>query len=125
MIKLFSFKKLKNKKKTLVIARTIASRLLAQRHRQGFLASVTWVRALVCTPVTLAVSYLPIGLAECSVDPRISCDARKLARTTRVTKKKKKNYCYAKATINVFTVESTINTNQNVIVKSSNFKCIL
>jgi hypothetical protein len=90
MMKLFSFKKLKNKKTTLVIARTIASRLLAQRHRQGFLASVTWVRALACTPVTLAVSYLPIELAECLVDPRISCGARKLARTTRVTKKKKR-----------------------------------
>jgi hypothetical protein len=36
-----------------------------------------------------------------------------------------KSYCYAKATTNVITVESTINTNQNVIVKSSNFKCIL
>ena len=36
-----------------------------------------------------------------------------------------KSYCYAKATINVIRVESTINTNQNIIVKSSNFKCIL
>jgi hypothetical protein len=63
--------------------------LVAQRQRQGFLVSVTWVRALACTPVTPAVFYLPAGLAGCSVDPGISCGARKLARTPRVTKKKK------------------------------------
>jgi len=34
------------------------------------------------------VSYLPTGLAGCSVGPGISCGARKLARTLRVTKKK-------------------------------------
>jgi len=50
---------------------------VAQRQRQGFLASVT-----------PAVSYLPTGLAGCSVDSGISCDARKLAQTLRVTKKK-------------------------------------
>jgi hypothetical protein len=36
-----------------------------------------------------AVSYLPTGLAGCSVGPGISCGACKLARTPRVTKKKK------------------------------------
>jgi len=35
------------------------------------------------------VSYLPTGLAGCSVGPGISYGARKLARTPRVTKKKK------------------------------------
>jgi hypothetical protein len=35
-----------------------------------------------------AVSYLFTGLAGCLVDPGISCGARKLARTHRVTKKK-------------------------------------
>ena len=35
------------------------------------------------------MSYLFIGLAGCSVGPGISCGARKLARTPRVTKKKK------------------------------------
>jgi hypothetical protein len=40
--------------------------------------------------VTPAVSYLPTGLAGCSVGPGISCGARKLTRTPRVTKKKKK-----------------------------------
>jgi len=70
-----------------------APRLVAQRKRQGFLTSVTWVRASACTPVTPAVSYLPTGLAGCSVDPRISCGTRKLARTPRVTKKKKRVWC--------------------------------
>jgi hypothetical protein len=36
------------------------------------------------------VSYLPTGLAGYSVGPGINFDARKLARTPRVTKKKKK-----------------------------------
>jgi len=58
---------------------------------QGFLTSVTWVRASACTSVTPAVSYLPTGLAGCSVGPGISCGARKLTRTPRVTKKKKKD----------------------------------
>jgi len=60
------------------------------RQRQGFLNSVTWVRVSACTPVTPAVFYLSTGLAGCSVGPGISCGARKLARTPRVTKKKKK-----------------------------------
>jgi len=64
-------------------------RLVAQRQRQGFLVSVIWVRALACTPVIPAVSYLPTGLAGCLVDPEISCGARKLARIPGVTKKKK------------------------------------
>ena len=62
-------------------------RLVAQRQRQGFIASVTWVRASACTSVTPAVSYLSTGLAMCSVDPEISCGARKLTRTPRITKK--------------------------------------
>jgi len=64
-----------------------APRLVAQRQMQDFLASVTWVRVLACTSVTPAVSYLSIRLAGCSVGPRISCGARKLARTPRVTQK--------------------------------------
>jgi hypothetical protein len=44
----------------------------------------------VYQPVTPVVPYLPTGLAGCSVGPRISCGARKLARTLRVIKKKKK-----------------------------------
>jgi len=35
------------------------------------------------------VSYLSTELAGCLVGPRISCAARKLARTPRVTKKKR------------------------------------
>jgi len=41
----------------------------------------------VCTHVISAVPYMSIGLAGCSMDPRISRDARKLARTSRVIKK--------------------------------------
>jgi hypothetical protein len=67
-----------------------APRLVAQRQRQGFLASVTWVRALACMSVIPVVSYLPTGLAGCSVGPGISCVALKLTLTPRVTKKKKK-----------------------------------
>ena len=52
------------------------------------LSLVTWVRASACTSVTPAVFYLSTGLAGCSVDPGISCGARKLDRTPRVTKKK-------------------------------------
>jgi len=59
--------------------------LVAQR----FLVFVIWVRALTCKSVTPAVFYLPAGLVGCSVDPGISCGARKLARTSRVKKKKK------------------------------------
>jgi hypothetical protein len=39
--------------------------------------------------VSPAVSYLPTGLARCSVGSGISCGVRKLTRTPRVTKKKK------------------------------------
>jgi hypothetical protein len=41
-------------------------------------------------PVILTVPYLSIGLAGCSVDPKINRDARKLVRTAEVIKKKKK-----------------------------------
>jgi hypothetical protein len=40
-------------------------------------------------PVTPVIFYLPTELAGYSVDPEISCGARKLARTPQVTKKKK------------------------------------
>jgi hypothetical protein len=63
---------------------------VAQRQRQGFLVSVTWVRVSACTPVTPAVSYQPTGLAGCLVGSGISCGVRKLARTPRVKKKKKR-----------------------------------
>jgi hypothetical protein len=61
---------------------------VAQRQRQGFLASVTWVRVSAWTPVTPAVSYLPTGHAGYSVGPGISCGACKLVRTPRIKKKK-------------------------------------
>jgi hypothetical protein len=70
----------------------MAPRLVAQRQRQGFLASVTWVRVSVYMSVTPAVSYLSTGLAGYSVGPGISCGARKLTRTPRVTKKKSDRY---------------------------------
>ena len=47
----------------------------------------------MCTFVILVVSYLFTGLAGCSVNPRISCDACKLARTPRIKKKKKFGSC--------------------------------
>jgi len=64
---------------------------VAQRSWQGFLASASWVQASTCTSVTPAVSYLPPGLAGCSVGPGISRGEHKLARTPRIIKKKKKN----------------------------------
>jgi hypothetical protein len=42
-------------------------------------------------PVILTVPYLSIGLAGCSVDPKINRDARKLVRTAEVIKKKKED----------------------------------
>jgi hypothetical protein len=63
---------------------------MAQQQRQGFLASVTWVRVSAYILVTSAVSYLPTRLAGCSVGPGIGCGARKLARTPWVTKKKRR-----------------------------------
>jgi len=65
----------------------VAPWLIAQLQRQGFLVSVTWVRVSAYTSVIPAVSYLLTGLAGCSVDLGISCDARKLARTLWITKK--------------------------------------
>jgi len=65
------------------------TRLVAQQQRQGFFASVIWVRDSACTLFIPAVSYLSTGLAGCSVGPEISCGACKLTRTPRVTKKKK------------------------------------
>jgi hypothetical protein len=50
----------------------------------------TRVQALLCTSVIPVVSYMLTGLARCSVDPGISCGARKLTRTPRIIKKKKK-----------------------------------
>jgi hypothetical protein len=43
-----------------------------------------------------AVSYLPTGLAGCSVGLKISHGTRKMARTPRVIKKKKKNLPFLK-----------------------------
>jgi len=42
----------------------------------------------MCMFIILTVFYMSIGLAGCSVSPRISCSVRKLARTPRVIKKK-------------------------------------
>jgi hypothetical protein len=56
----------------------------------GFLYLCILVQVSACASVTPAVFYLPTGLAGCSVDPEISRDARKLARTPRVIKKKKR-----------------------------------
>jgi hypothetical protein len=56
------------------------------------------IRSSLCMPVTLAVPYLPTGLAGCSVDPGISRGARKLTRTPRVIKKKME---YIKLKINI------------------------
>ena len=53
----------------------------------GF-TSVIWIRASTCIHVTLAMSYLSTGLTWYSVGLEISCGARKLARTSRITKKK-------------------------------------
>jgi len=66
----------------------MAPRLVAQRQRQCFFASVTWVRASAYMSVTPAVSYLTTRLAGYSMGPGISCGVRKLARTPRVIKKK-------------------------------------
>jgi len=54
------------------------------------LAYVSWVQASACTPVTLAVPYLPTRLVGCLVGPGISRGARKLVWTPRVIKKKKR-----------------------------------
>ena len=72
----------------------LASRLVSQQSWQSFFVSVSWVRALACMPVTLAMFYLSIGLAGYLVGPVISCGTRKLARTPRVTKKKRKLYIH-------------------------------
>jgi hypothetical protein len=58
---------------------------------ETFLAFVIWFRVLTCMFVILAVFYLFTWLTGCSVNPGISCGARKLARTPRVTKKKLRN----------------------------------
>ena len=44
--------------------------------------------SIVHLSVTLAVPYLPTGIAGCSEGPEISCGAHKLARTLWVIKKK-------------------------------------
>jgi hypothetical protein len=78
-----------------------APRLVAQRQKQDFLVFVTWVRVSVCMSVTPVISYLSTGLAGCSVDPGISCGARKLARTPRVTKKKKNTPIPVRRVLNI------------------------
>ena len=67
-----------------------APRLVAQWQRQGFFASVTWVRASTWTSVIPVVFYLSTWLAGCSVGPGINCGARKLVQTPWISKKKKK-----------------------------------
>jgi len=62
---------------------------VAQRWKGLVPFLCTRVQASPCTPVTPVVPYMLTGLAGCSVGPGISCDARKLAQTPRVTKKKK------------------------------------
>jgi len=47
------------------------------------------VRSFLYMSVILTVPYMPTGLAGYSVDPEISCGARKLTRIPRVIKKKK------------------------------------
>jgi hypothetical protein len=66
-----------------------ALRLVAQRSWQDFPAYASWVQASACTPVIPAVSYLPTGLAGCSMGSGINRSARKLTRTSRVIKKQK------------------------------------
>ena len=63
------------------------TQFLAQLSSQKFFISALQVRIFICMFVISAVFYLSSGLAGCSVDPRISCDARKLVRTPRVIKK--------------------------------------
>jgi hypothetical protein len=67
---------------------------LVQWQRQGFFASVTWVRASTCTSVIPVVFYLSTWLAGCSVGPEISCGARKLAQTPWISKKKKRSHVH-------------------------------
>jgi hypothetical protein len=58
-----------------------ALRVLAWRWEGLVFFRCSWVRVLMCTPVTPAVPYMPTGFAGCSVDRGISRGARKLART--------------------------------------------
>ena len=61
--------------------------VVAQRWKEFVLFLCTRLQVLLCTPVIPAVFYMLTGLARYSVDPGINCDARKLARTPRITKK--------------------------------------
>jgi hypothetical protein len=78
----------KIKKQTIIyIFNNLAPKLVAQRSRQSFPASASWVQALLCTPVIPTVLYLSTVLAGCSVGPRISRGACKLARIPRIIRK--------------------------------------
>ena len=78
----------KMKKQTIIyIFNNLAPRLVAQRSWQSFPASASWVQASTCTPVIPTVLYLPTAFAGCSVGPRISRGACKLARIPRIIKK--------------------------------------
>ena len=44
--------------------------------------AVSWIQALVCTPVILMVLYILTRFAECLVSRGISPDTRKLAQTS-------------------------------------------
>jgi hypothetical protein len=58
-----------------------ALRVLAWRWEGLVSFHCSWVRVLMRTPVTSAVSYMPTGFAGCLVGRGISRGARKLART--------------------------------------------
>ena len=72
------------KQNIIYIFNNLTPKLVAQRSWQGFPASASWVQALAYTPVILAVPYLSIGLAGCSVGLRISRGMYKLAWISRV-----------------------------------------
>jgi len=78
----------KIKKQTIIyIFNNLAPKLVAQRSRQSFSVSAFWVQASLCTPVIPTVLYLSTAFAGCSVGPRISRGACKLARIPRIIKK--------------------------------------
>jgi hypothetical protein len=66
------------------------------------------VQVLLYTPVNLAVPYMLIELAGCLVDPRINCNARKLTRISRITKKKKKTVSKCQHNFNLLEAVSRV-----------------
>jgi len=59
-----------------------------------FSTSIFWVQTSASISVIFMVFCLSTRLAECSVNPEISRGACKLARTSQIIKKKKKNSCF-------------------------------